>query len=592
MKETIAVIAALMAIAGNVPYVWKILRGTVRPHPYTWLVWTIVSGTVFFGQVAKGAGVGAIPTFAAEIFTLIIFLLSLKYGFKGITRFDTILLVVALLGLIPWMLTNDPTLSVVIAVLIDLVGFIPTLRKTWAEPTTESPVLYVSNVARHALALFSLEAYNVATMLHSVAMIIVNTLMTTFIVRRTRVHVPIALLFCTLLAPVFIHAQTSDLYFFEREDCAHCQAEKVFLSDLGARQPDLTIATYDVIHDATARSLFNQVTEAAGLPKVTPVTIVGNTVLQGFDTAETTGVIIERLLAEQEPVSLERLIAERALYVSTVVAPGCETNAESSEGNVCIPGAATGSVAVPILGSIDVAGLSLVSISALLGFVDGFNPCAMWVLITFLLILSQVGDRRRMWQIAGLFILAEALMYNLILNVWYTTWDFIALDAIVTPIVGVVALGGGIFFLWRWWKSRKQSALVCDITSEDQHSKLTSRMQRAASGPLTFVAALGIIGIAFSVNIIEFACSIGIPQAYTKLLELNAPDFLTRQAYLAVYTLFYMIDDFIVFGLALWGFGKLQAHGAKYANWSALIGGIALLALGVMLLVFPNALVF
>lgn len=184
MKETIAIIAAIFAIIGNVPYLWDVFKGKVKPHPYTWLVWTIVSCIVFFGQIAKGAGVGAIPTGASEIFTVIIFFFSLRYGFKHITKTDTAFLIIALAGLIPWILTKDPTISVIIAVSIDLVGFIPTLRKTWKFPETEIPILYGMNVLRHILMLFALQAYNVATMLHSIAMIITNTAMTWFIVRK------------------------------------------------------------------------------------------------------------------------------------------------------------------------------------------------------------------------------------------------------------------------------------------------------------------------------------------------------------------------------------------------------------------------
>lgn len=186
MKETLAVIAALLAIAGNLPYLWDILKGRVKPHPYTWLVWSIVSATVFFGMLAKGAGIGALPTAAAEIFTVIIFLFSLKYGFKGITRTDTIFLVVALLGLIPWFLTQDPTLSVIIAVGIDLIAFVPTLRKTWVQPKSETSILYSTNVLRHVLALCSLQTYNIATTLHSLAMITTNTLMVLFILLRKK----------------------------------------------------------------------------------------------------------------------------------------------------------------------------------------------------------------------------------------------------------------------------------------------------------------------------------------------------------------------------------------------------------------------
>lgn len=187
MKEEFAIIAALLAIAGNVPYLIEIVKGRVQPHAYTWFVWSIVSGVVFFGQVAKGAGIGALPTAASEIFTIIIFFFSLKYGFKHVTKTDTIFLVVALLGIIPWILTKDPTLSVIVVVMIDVVAFAPTLRKAWVEPKTESPILYFTNAVRHILALFSLEAYNTATMLHSIAMITTNTLMTGILaIRRAR----------------------------------------------------------------------------------------------------------------------------------------------------------------------------------------------------------------------------------------------------------------------------------------------------------------------------------------------------------------------------------------------------------------------
>lgn len=183
-KEYIAVVAAILAVVGNVPYLRDVLREKVKPHPYTWLVWSVVSAVTFFGQVAKGAGVGAIPTAASEMFTVIIFLFSIKYGFKHIRRQDTIFLIVALLGLIPWYYTKDPTISVIIVVIIDLIAFIPTLQKTKRNPETENQILFSMNAARHILTLFSLEAYNIATTLHSIAMIIVNSLMTYLILRK------------------------------------------------------------------------------------------------------------------------------------------------------------------------------------------------------------------------------------------------------------------------------------------------------------------------------------------------------------------------------------------------------------------------
>lgn len=183
MKETLVIVASMLALIGNIPYLFDVVKGRVRPHPYTWFVWTIVSCVVFFGQLAKGAGIGAIPTAVSEIFTVIIFFLSIKYGFKNPPRIDKYFLVLALASLVPWAISKDPTISVIIVVCIDLIAFVPTLRKTYVHPQSEAPLLYSTNVVRHALALGALGSYNIATMLHSIVMIITNSMMVIFITR-------------------------------------------------------------------------------------------------------------------------------------------------------------------------------------------------------------------------------------------------------------------------------------------------------------------------------------------------------------------------------------------------------------------------
>ena len=186
MKDVLAVIAALIAIAGNIPYLYDTFKRKIRPHPYTWLVWTIVSGITLVGQIQKGAGVGALPAAVAELFTITIFLFSLQYGFKSVRKTDKYFLAAALLGLIPWAITREPTISVIIAVSIDLIAFTPTIQKTWRAPKSESPSLYVANVLRHILTLFSLQAYNIATVLHSAAMIVTNTIMSSIILFKKK----------------------------------------------------------------------------------------------------------------------------------------------------------------------------------------------------------------------------------------------------------------------------------------------------------------------------------------------------------------------------------------------------------------------
>jgi hydrogenase-4 membrane subunit HyfE len=188
MKDVLAIIAAMLAIAGNLPYIRDAFTHRVKPHPFTWLVWTIVSAIVFFGQLAKGAGIGALPAGVAELFTIIIFIFSLQYGFKYVQKTDKYFLAAALFGIIPWLIFDNPTISVIIAVVIDLIAFVPTLRKTYEHPETETPILYGSNVLRHILTLFSLQAYNIATTLHSIAMIITNTLMVGLISQKKIQH--------------------------------------------------------------------------------------------------------------------------------------------------------------------------------------------------------------------------------------------------------------------------------------------------------------------------------------------------------------------------------------------------------------------
>lgn len=184
MEHLFVIAAVIMAIIGNVPYLLDVIRGKTQPHPYTWLMWSVVSAVTFFGQLSKGGGMGSIPTGVAECFTIIIFLFSLQNGFKNIEKRDTYFLAAAALGLIPWVLTKDPTLSVITVVSIDVLAFIPTLRKTWRNPKTETPLLYAMNVSRHILTLSLLQQFNISTALHSLTMIITNTLMTWIIMGR------------------------------------------------------------------------------------------------------------------------------------------------------------------------------------------------------------------------------------------------------------------------------------------------------------------------------------------------------------------------------------------------------------------------
>ncbi len=401
--------------------------------------------------------------------------------------------------------------------------------------------------------------------------------------------------FGILLLPFFITApalaQTTSesivsteeptVFIFGRDECGFCKALFAWVEE-----EDIKYEYLNIITDDQARDWYNQIAEKHEISKVTPITVIGERVIVGYNGAETTGENIKKAITvarEGDINSIQDHLA-RAPKQNAVVGGGC-TDLECSVGEQ-----SSYVFDLPFIGIVDLRSFSLFSLSAMLGVIDGFNPCAMWVLITFLVILSQAGSRKKMVFLAGIFIVAEAIMYNLILNVWYKTWDFIALDQYVTPFVGLLALGGGIFFLSRWQKN-KDAQLVCDITDIESQSKTIDKFKAIVHQPITIASVFAILVIAFSVNIIEFACSIGIPQAYTKILELNLLSFGERQWYILVYTIGYMVDDFIVFGLAIWGYGKLQSHGGKYAQLSLLIGGLLMLFLGTILVINPSLLV-
>ncbi len=389
-----------------------------------------------------------------------------------------------------------------------------------------------------------------------------------------------------LIWPLISFAQTDNFVridVFVREDCAHCIDEKAFLAELEESRSDLKIFYHD-IYTKEGKNNFNRLTELEKMSKVTPITIIGRRVLQGFGSAETTGKRI-RYLVDQAKGEKQYTFEE---FMQAGGSVSVEDGGEACDVEGCDIENLEYLINVPFLGVVDISDYSLPLMSLLLGFVDGFNPCAMWVLVMFLTILVEAGSRRRMFEMAGLFILVEAVMYYLILNVWMTTWDFIGLDRIVTPIVGMVAIVAGSYFLYQFFKGDSS----CHVGSLSAKQKTRQKIKSYSKAPMTMMVALGILAIAFSVNIIEFACSIGIPQTFTKILDINGFTWLQKQFYTLLYIIMYMIDDVIVFGIALYSFDKIGFTTHKYTQASHLIGGLIMWILGLIMLFNPSLLVF
>ena len=381
--------------------------------------------------------------------------------------------------------------------------------------------------------------------------------------------------------------------YFGRKDCKNCANLEKFLKELSTKRDDFEYVEHKIDESKEEKVFFDETTSKLKLVKGTPIIYIDGHIIQGFNTADTTGKEIENLINSGKT-------KDKILTLKEYVESG-QTGNVSNNGAVCtgdtvceVPGLTKGAenqvlVNIPIINkTVDLTNYSLLTMSIILGTIDGFNPCAMWVLVLFLTALIAVGNKVKMFRVAGLFILAEAVMYFFILNAWIYAWDFVGLDKWVTPLVGIVGIIGGIFFIRNYLK--KGDTLECEVTDFEQRAKISKKIKDIANKPFTLLTALAIIGLALSVNVIEFACSVGIPQTYTKILQINEVPFWTRQFYTFIYIIGYMIDDIIVFGFALMSVNKLQLT-TKYSKWVNLFGGILMIILGLIMLIKPSLLI-
>jgi len=162
LKVVLGAIAAVLALLSSYVYIRDIFRGNTKPHTYTWLIWSIVTVIVFFGQVVSGGGPGSWATGVAAVVTIFTLFLSLKggYGTTDITTFDKVCLVLALGAMLPWVLAESVLWSVILATAIDMIAFFPTMRKTWNAPKSESLGSMYFDAVKHALSIVSMSSYS------------------------------------------------------------------------------------------------------------------------------------------------------------------------------------------------------------------------------------------------------------------------------------------------------------------------------------------------------------------------------------------------------------------------------------------------
>lgn len=176
-KEWLGALSVIIVVLATVPYVRQMLAGTIKPHLFTWIIWTLTTCIAAAARSSEQAGPGAWGQWAGGISCLIVALLAWRLGEKQITRSDQIAFAIALLAIPVWQLTENALAAVVIVTGIDLIGYYPTFRKSWLRPHEEAIFNYLAANAIHILSLLATERYALVNVLFQVAVFTANSLL-------------------------------------------------------------------------------------------------------------------------------------------------------------------------------------------------------------------------------------------------------------------------------------------------------------------------------------------------------------------------------------------------------------------------------
>ncbi|MBI5531010.1 MAG: hypothetical protein HY918_05965 [Candidatus Doudnabacteria bacterium] len=186
IKTIVSVIAIALTFIGYAPYIIDIFKGKTKPHVFSWLIWGIITSIIFALQINAGGGIGSYVTLSVSLISFFIFFKALPSGRKQITAIDVIFLFLAIISIPIWLVVKQPVLSIVLLSTIDMLGFAPTVRKSWVDPYSETLSLYTITTFRHALSILGLAHYSIITWLFPGTWVIANALFAIMLIVRRK----------------------------------------------------------------------------------------------------------------------------------------------------------------------------------------------------------------------------------------------------------------------------------------------------------------------------------------------------------------------------------------------------------------------
>jgi len=386
---------------------------------------------------------------------------------------------------------------------------------------------------------------------------------------RFKLTLLISLLFVVFgFTNVSANDRVVNLYYFHAEGCSTCALETIYLEELVKSEPNLVLHAYEIAFDKENQKLSEDVGELLNQPiNSTPTLIIGREVIVGFQEGSTPKTIEDAIKFVRDN-NVRDVVGE----MLGIVEPG--------QGVDIISGNST--VNLPFFGEVEAKSISLPLLAIVLGGLDGFNPCAMWVLLLLISMLFHLEEQWKKWFLGGIFLFTTAIMYFFFMLSWLNITILFGTLVYIRWLIGGISIGGGIFNIHRF----TQMEPGCEIVDDSKRLKIRDRLKAIYSQPVFALAAVGIVVLAISVNLVELICSAGLPVLFTQILTLNDLTNTQYILYLLLYLGMFMLDDIIVFVIAM-KTAELTGISTKYARNAHLIGGILMVLLGLLMILKP-----